>query len=96
MQNTNPIPIVVTGIAIRQDVNGRYCLNDLHDAAIKEGANQRTKEPAKCLASPQIIDLVGELTDTQDLGIGPTATVRGGPGQGTYVAEAPIPAFGDC
>ncbi len=32
-------------------------------------------------------DLVGELTDTQNLGIAPTATVRGGPSQGIYVCK---------
>ena len=92
MQNTNPIPLVVAGVAIRQDVNGRYCLNDLHDAAIKEGANQRTKEPAKFLASPQIVDLVKEIETTQNLGSLPVVTIMGRNG-GTYVCRELVYAY---
>lgn len=86
MPNTNPIPLVVADVAIRTDADGRCCLNDLHDAAIQEGANQRTKEPAKFLASPQIVDLVKEIETTQNLGSLPVVTIMGRNG-GTYVCK---------
>jgi len=95
--------LVVANTAIRQDREGRYCLNDLHKAAVASGANQRTKEPGKFLASPQTIELVkeletiqipgGSLTDTQNLGIGPVNTIKGGLQQGTYVCKELVYAY---
>ncbi len=81
--------LTITDVAIRQDSQNRYCLNDLHKAAVLSGANKRTKEPAKFLLSPQTIDLIRELTDTQNLGIAPVNVVKGGNSsqQGTYVAK---------
>ena len=79
--------LVCFNIQIRRDKEGRYCLNDLHKAAILSGANERTKEPGKFLASPQIIELVEELTVTQNLGIAPVNKVKGGLQQGTYVCK---------
>lgn len=85
--------IAVTGVSIRQDAEGRYCLNDLHRAAVSDGANERTKEPAKFLSSPQIGELVAEMTDTQNPGIGPVNAVKGGLQQGTYVAKELVYAY---
>jgi len=45
--------LIISDVSIRQDTEGRFCLNDLHKAAILSGVNKRTKEPAKFLASPQ-------------------------------------------
>jgi hypothetical protein len=47
---------VIDGVSVRRDFDGRYCLNDLHRAAV--GANERSKEPAKFLSSPQTVELV--------------------------------------
>jgi phage antirepressor YoqD-like protein len=80
-------------ITIRQDEAGRYCLNDLHKAAVSNGANERTKEPGKFFSSPQTIDLLGELTDTQDLGIAPVNAIKGGNDQGTYVVKELVYAY---
>lgn len=74
--------LVVAGITIRQDADGRYCINDLHQAAVANGANSRTKEPGKFLSSPQTIEIIDELT-TQNLGSLPVVTVEGRNG-GTY------------
>lgn len=79
--------LVMFETKIRQDKEGRYCLNDLHKAAVLSGANERTKEPGKFMASPQTIELVKELTDTQILGIDPVNTVKGGKNQGTYACK---------
>ena len=48
---------------IRQDAHGRYCLNDLHKAAVAAGANKRAKEPNKFFRSPGICDAVKLLND---------------------------------
>lgn len=86
--------ITISSVAIRQDAQGRYSLNDLHKAAVKQGATERTTEPGKFLSSPKITDLCAELqTDTQNLGIDPTNTVRGGVGQGTYVCKELVYAY---
>ncbi|AMO47599.1 KilA-N domain protein [Enterobacter sp. FY-07] len=79
--------LVIDGVSVRRDIDGRYCLNDLHRAAVASGANDRTKEPAKFLSSPQTLELLNELTVTQDLGIDPVQSIRGGATQGTYVCK---------
>lgn len=48
---------------IRQDAQGRYCLNDLHRAAVASGANARTKEPGKFLSSARTQELLALLED---------------------------------
>lgn len=59
---------VIDGISVRRDIDGRYCLNDLHRAAITIGVNERTKEPGKFLSSQQTSELTEELAVTQSLG----------------------------
>ena len=85
--------ITICNTSIRQDAQGRYCLNDLHKAAIISGANGRTKEPGKFMAAQQTIELVMELTDTQNLGIDPVNAVKGGLQQGTYVCKELVYAY---
>lgn len=84
---------VIDGVSVRRDLDGRYCLNDLHRAAVAYGANERTKEPGKFLSSPQTIEIVEELTVTQNPGIGPVSTIRGGQDQGTYVCKELVYAY---
>ena len=79
------------GVKIKQDDEGRYCLNDLHRAAIVDGANKRTKEPAKFMATESFNEMVLELT-TQNPGSLPVATIEGRNG-GTYVAKELIYAY---
>lgn len=83
---------VIDGVSVRQDFDGRYCLNDLHRAAIATGANERTKEPGKFLASPQTVELITELETTQNLGIKPVNTLEGR-GGGTYVCKELVYAY---
>lgn len=79
--------LTVANIAVRQDAEGRICLNDLHKAAVASGLNQRTKEPGKFFASPQTTELIAELEATQNLGIAPVGIVKGGPNQGTFACR---------
>lgn len=95
--------MVIDGIEVRRDVYGRYSLNDLHRAAVASGANARTKEPGKFLSSQQTVELVHELTNTQNLGVDPVSVIHGGNERGTYVCKELvyayamwIPEHGDC
>lgn len=90
-----PESFAVAGVAVRQDAHGRFCLNDLHKAAILGGANERTTEPGKFLASPNIAELCDEIvkTDTRNLGIAPVESIRGGLAQGTYVCKELVYAY---
>lgn len=83
---------VIDGVSVRRDFDGRYCLNDLHRAAVVAGANSRTKEPGKFMASPQIIELVSEIETTQNPGSCPINTVEGRSG-GTYVCKELVYAY---
>lgn len=85
--------LVISEVTVKQDKNGRYCLNDLHKAAVANGINARTKEPGKFMANAQTGELVQELTDTQNLGIEPVAAIKGGKEQGTYVCKELVYAY---
>lgn len=85
--------LVIASTMIRRDSDGRYSLNDLHRAAVAQGANERTKEPGKFLDRPDIVDLIAELSDTQNLGIAPVRSIRGGNDQGTYGIEQLVVAY---
>ncbi|EFF3680518.1 KilA-N domain-containing protein, partial [Escherichia coli] len=75
------------------DAYGRYSLNDLHRAAVASGANARTKEPGKFLSSQQTVELVHELTNTQNLGVDPVSVIHGGNERGTYVCKELVYAY---
>ncbi len=50
--------LTIADTRIRQDAQGRYCLNDLHKAAVAQGANARAKEPGKFFRSPRTQELL--------------------------------------
>ena len=90
--------LTIANIAIRQQTAGLYRLQDLHKAAVKDGANARTKEPGKFLASPRTQEMIAVLkreTTTQNLGscFEPIITVEGREG-GTYVCLELVVAYG--
>lgn len=103
IDNNNPAPrnaiaenvarnvMAVCGVRIREDASGRYCLNDLHRAAVADGENKRTKEPSKFLAAGHAVELVGELT-TQNPGSFPVETIEGRNG-GTYACKELVYAY---
>lgn len=98
LQNT---PSVVIGaIAIHQDTEGRYSLNDLHKAA---GGEQRHR-PKYWMELQQTKDLIAELAKPLNLGEGgippternqPVKTIKGGnpQKQGTYVVRELVYAY---
>lgn len=77
--------IVIFDVAVKQDKDGRYCLNDLHKAA----GGERRNDPHDWLRLKQTIELVQELSDTGN----PVTTIRGGKVQGTYVCKELVYAY---
>jgi len=57
--------LVITGTEIRQDAEGRYCLNDLHRSA----GGEKKHQPSNWLANKQTTELIEELAITGITGI---------------------------
>lgn len=74
--------IVIDNTEIKQDSQGRYCLNDLHKAS---GGNP-IHSPAQFFRNKSVSDFVQALTDMQ-ICTSPVNAIRGGTEQGTYVCE---------
>ena len=84
--------LTIADTAIRQDAEGRYCLNDLHRAA----GGEKRHQPSDWLRLKNTQDLVAELTvpgipGTQQ--IQPLAVMQGGLLQGTYVVKELVYAY---
>lgn len=61
--NPNNQPLMIGNFAIRQDEDGRYCLNDLHKAS----GNQAKHKPANFLRVEQTQELIAEIDSSADL-----------------------------
>ncbi|WP_445346246.1 KilA-N domain-containing protein [Acinetobacter bohemicus] len=94
--NPNNQPLVIGSFSIRQDEDGRYCLNDLHKAS---GGLAKHK-PSNFIRNQQTQDLIVEIEQFSDtssadfdrcsnMSIGQKAvnTIKGGVKQGMYVVE---------
>lgn len=95
--NTNTHPLVIGEFSIRQDENGRYCLNDLHKAS----GDLRKDRPSYFLENNKTIELIQALKDENyDVGnpsscLNPINIIRGrGKEQGTYVVKELVYAYG--
>lgn len=96
-QNT----LAIADVAVRRDAAGRYCLNDLHKAAVAAGANKRTKEPGEFFKTRRTQELLALLTQESATEIPrstsvPVHAVESGPyeGRGTYVCIELVIAYG--
>lgn len=93
----NTSALIISDIFIRQDSEGRYCLNDLHKASGSKSKDQ----PSKWLITQQAIDLIdfikSEITDTGILVTEqnqPLKIYQGGNGwQGTFVLKPLVYAY---
>jgi hypothetical protein len=93
----NALALTISDISIRQDDQGRYCLNDLHKAAGSKSKDQ----PSKWLITQQAVDLIdilkSEITDTGILVTDknqPLKVYQGGNGwQGTFVLKPLVYAY---
>ncbi len=90
----------IIDMAVRMDAEGRFCLNDLHKAAVNNGANARAKEPGKFFRSPRTQALIKLLkkSATPNLGstVDPVNSVESGPYElrGTWVVKELVYAYG--
>jgi hypothetical protein len=78
--------LIISDLTIRQDAEGRFCLNDLHRAS---GEEQRHR-PKYWLENQQTQDLIAELKKG---GIPPISVTAGRNG-GTYVCKELVYAYG--
>jgi phage antirepressor YoqD-like protein len=75
--------LVVTGISIKQDAEGRYCLNDLHRA----GGGEKRHAPNEWLRTKQASELIEEISIPGIPGI------ESKQGIGTFVAKELVYAY---
>lgn len=80
--------IIISDIAIHQDHEGRYSLNDLHKAS---GGDQKDK-PIHWLAIQQAKDLIEEIKKVGILTFSPVESKRGRNG-GTYVCKEMVYSY---
>lgn len=71
--------------------DGLYKINDLHNAAVSDGENKRTKEPSKFLALQSTLEMINELTTHRE-GSLIIEKVEGRNG-GTYVCKELVYAY---
>lgn len=81
--------MVIDGVSVKRDVQGRYCLNDLHHAS---GGEERHK-PSNFLRIETTRDLCAEIDRCSDMSIGCVESIRGGVAQGTYVSKELVYAY---
>lgn len=92
--NPNNKPLVIGEFQIRQDDDGRYCLNDLHKAS----GNGKNHFPAYFLRNQQTKDLIVEIESPKDERYADShiavKVIKGGSEkQGTYVVKELVYAY---
>ena len=81
--------ITIEDVVVRVDANGRYCLNDLHKAAIANGKATENHAPAQFLRNDGVQAFIGAL----DMEKGSVQictsvnSVKGGKSPGTFAVE---------
>lgn len=91
--NPNNQALVIGEFSIRQDDDGRYCLNDLHKAS---GGLEKHK-PTRFIRNKQTQELIKEIDQVSDMSFShdnqrpnlvfAIKTCHGGPNSGTYVVK---------
>lgn len=97
--NPNTQPLVIGDLSVRQDEDGRYCLNDLHKAS---GGLEKHK-PTRFIRNQQTQELIAEIEQAPDVVLGEVnqrpnlvfavKTFHGGSNQGTYVVKELVYAY---
>jgi hypothetical protein len=89
--------LIISGTGVRQDVDGRFCLNDLHRAAMANGKATHSQRPGSFMKRPETIALIAAMKKRCTAQcITPVLAVRGNtPGvtQGTFVAKPLVYAY---
>ncbi|WP_079907811.1 KilA-N domain-containing protein [Salmonella enterica] len=77
--------VVVNGVSVRVDEEGRYSLNDLHAAAVAEGKATESQRPSNFIKSGQVKRFVHELTKATK--IASVKIIKGGTQSGIWGLE---------
>jgi hypothetical protein len=83
-----PVALAISHIAIRQDAEGRYSLNDLHKAA----GGEKRHQPSDWLRLQQTKDLIAEI-ENEIPGIPGIKIIKGHRHTGTYVVKELVYAY---
>lgn len=78
------LPLKISNISVRQDTQGRYCLNDLHKAA----GGEKRYGASYWLSNQQAKELIAELEST-----GMSVVTLEGRNGGTYVVKELVYAY---
>lgn len=78
-------PVVVNGVSVRLDEDGRYNLNDLHSAAVANGEATENQRPSQFMRSRQVRNFVDTLTRVQKCTA--VKTINGGLNHGVWALE---------
>lgn len=88
--------VVIDEVSIRTDVHGRYCLNDLHKAAIANGRATESHRPSEFLSNQGVQGFIAALdaSGAENSGkaenpalVKSIKSVKGGKSPGTYAVE---------
>ncbi|WP_334469773.1 KilA-N domain-containing protein [Arsenophonus sp. PmNCSU2021_1] len=77
--------VVIENTIVRQDAFGRYCLNDLHRAAVAQGKATESQRPSNFLRGDGIASFVQSLSNTQKRAS--VNVIKGGLESGTWADE---------
>lgn len=83
--------VIVNGVSVRVDEDGRYNLNDLHAAAVANGEATESQRPSNFLRSAQIKRFISALKAKAQKRaleeIQPLKVIKGGVDSGVWAAE---------
>lgn len=85
---SNTTTLTIASTKIRQDAEGRFCLNDCHRAS---GGNPKDA-PAQWLRAAKTKELIGELGACAEMHT-PVATINDGKNNGTYARKELVYAY---
>lgn len=77
--------VVVNGVSVRVDDEGRYNLNDLHAAAVATGEATENQRPSQFMRSAQVCRFVDTLSRVQKCTA--VKTINGGLSHGVWALE---------
>ena len=91
----NNTTLTIASTKIRQDSEGRFCLNDCHKAS----GGEKAKQPANFMrldTTQALIQEIAENSHSSDMrngGFQPVSTITGGNAPGTYVCKELVYAY---